>query len=330
MKQRLGVCLFFIVSAFTCFAQLSDERSVWDNSDLKGRVKSLSESTYTIVNGTPNGKIANQQITLQDEMIKNFDRNGSLTDQSLVSYVGGESKKWSFAYDTQNRVTQETVYNDKGLDEIVTYTYAGGDLVEKSWYKGENKRLEKTWYYQYNRDGKLLSEYWADANGKIAWKSVYKYDLQGNMIEKAWIVDDRTTTKWTCKYDSNGRVIENAEYVNGLLREMSFNTYNKNGQLTDVRVFKNDVLDYRKEFSYNKKGNLRMEWWYDVDGKLIHRRNFDYDKAQNMIGTFTWDKGGKLLDKIYWTYDVTGNFYQRIEYDGQIPVYTIKRNIAYY
>ncbi|MCL1943760.1 MAG: hypothetical protein FWF54_09480 [Candidatus Azobacteroides sp.] len=331
MKQKLLLCLFFAMPTFACFAQLTDERSVWNNSDLKGKVKSLTETTYIIVNGDPKLKITDQKITIQDETIKNYDRNGLITDQSLISYIGGESKRWVFTYDSQNRMIEEAVYNDKGLDETVVYTYSGNNLTQKVWYKGATKNLEKTWYYQYDGNGKLLSEYWADANGQISWKSVYKYDVQGNMTEKSWIVDDRTTSKWTCKYDDNGRAIENAEYANGILKEMTYNSYDRKGLLQGVKVFKSDdVPDYRKEFSYNGKGNLRMEWWYDAGGKLIQRRNFDYDKIQNMIASFTWGGDNKLLDKTYRTYDGTGNYYQQIDYEGQIPVFTIKRTISYY
>ena len=327
MKRGQLLCLLFAATTMTGFAQLSDERSVWeDNSDLKGRVKSMTETSYTIIDGKLNQKV----FTIQDEMVKNFDRDGLLTDQNLISYVGGGSKRWTFSYNARKKMSEEVVYNNSGIDEIIKYVYDGDDLTQKIWYKGTGKTPEKTWYYEYGRDGKLLSEYWTDAAGKIAWKSAYKYDSQGNMIEKAWIVDDRTTTKWTCKYDVTGKIIENAEYVNGILREKSLSAYDGKGRLTEVRVLKNDVLDIRKEFGYDKKGNLKFEWWYDADGKLIHRRNFDYDKAQRMQSTFTWGKNGKLLDKIYWTYDGMGNFVQRIEYEGQTPVYTVKRAIGYY
>ncbi len=330
MKKKLLFCLSFVIPALSCFAQLSDERSIWDNSDLKGKVQSLRETEYIIKNGDPNKKISDQTIEIQGETTKNFDRNGRLTDQSWVSYVGGASKKWNFTYDTQGRILEEAMYNETGLDETITYAYSGNNLVQKTWYKGAKKNLEKTWYYQYNNASKLLSEYWTDATGRVAWKSNYKYDIQGNMIEKSWIVDDRNTSKWTCKYDTEGRVIENAEYSNGILKEMSFNAYNKKGQLENVRVFKNDVLELKKEFSYNTKGKLRMEWWYDGSGKLFHRRNFDYDKMQYMISSFTWDDKSKLLDKTYWTYDNNGNYFQQINYEGQIPVFTTKRSINYF
>jgi len=331
MKKRQLLGLLLAATTMTGFAQLSDERSVWeDNTDLKGRVKEVTETNYTIIDGKSNRKGLGGKITIQNETKKSYDRNGLLTEQSLISYVGGDSKRWVFSYDARKKMTEEVVYNNVGLYETIKYIYDGDNLTQKIWYRGSAKTPEKTWYYQYAGNGKLLSEYWTDAGGNIVWKGVYKYDAKGNMIEKSWIVDDRTTSKWTCKYDAAGNIIENAEYVNGILKEISFNTYNEKGQRTEERVLKNDVLDFQKEFAYDKKGNLKFEWWYDTNGKLIHQRNYDYDKSQKMQSSFTWDTGGKLLDKTYWTYDGMGNYVQRIEYAGQIPVYTVKRTIIYY
>ena len=328
--RKIVICISFIILSSSLFAQLSEESSTWDNSDLRGKVKSVTESTYVIDSKGQRGTYAKQNVILQDEIIKNFDREGILIDQRLVSYVGGESKKWHFTYNMQRRLKEEAVYNDAGLYETVSYLYNGDKLIQKSWHKGKNKSLEKTWFYQYDTSGKLINEYWSDVSGNVAWKCIYTYDIKGNMTEKSWYVGNRMTTKWTCKYDINNNVVENAEYVNGLLREVSYNSYDNKNRLSEVNVFKNSTLDMRKVYSYNKKGNLRMEWWYDSNGKQIHRRNFDYDKANKMLSSFTWGTNSELLDKIYWTYDNNANWVQRVEYEGHLPTYTIARNISYY
>ncbi|MCD7971389.1 MAG: hypothetical protein LUG18_01805 [Candidatus Azobacteroides sp.] len=330
MTKKLLAFVFPVFFIHAAFGQLSEESGNWEKEDYKGRVKTVVEVAYVIDNGGEKDKYSDQQITAQEEIIKNFDRAGVLMDQTLISHTGGGAKKWNFVYDSQKRLVEENIYNDTSLEETVSYKYEGDKIVEKAWYKGQNRALQKKWYYNYNNRGQLVNEYWTDPSGKVAWKCTYVYDMPGNMIEKAWYVNDRLTTKWSCKYDIYGNVIENAEYVNGLLKEVTINSYDKKHKMVESRIFKDGELDIRKVYSYNKDGNLKMEWWYDAAGKQIHRRNYDYDKGQRLISSFTWDTKGNLLDKLHWTYDGEGNWFQRIEYEKHVPKYTIKRNISYY
>jgi len=329
MKRTIFTCIsFFLVSLIT-FSQIATE-STWDNSDLKGRIRTITETNYIIDNGRKS-TFSNKDIIIQDEVIKNFDRSGILMDQSLISYVGGKSKKWNFTYNIQRQLVEESIYDNSGsLDEIISYFYNGNKLVRKSFFLGPNKMLQKSWFYEYNVSGKLINEYWTDAQGKTAWRAVNVYDQAGNLVEKSWYVNEQLTTKWVCKYNVRGNIIENSEFVNGLLQSSEFNSYNDKGQLTESKVFKNSQLDIRKVYEYNKKEDLRMEWWYDTSGKQIHRRNYDYDKMRRMISTFTWDSDSRLLDKIHWAFDNEGNWVQRIEYERHVPVFTVKRSISYY
>lgn len=328
MRRTISACISLFMIFLPAFSQFTTESSTWDNSDLKGRIKSVTESNYIIQN---NGKknFSDQDIVIQDEMIKNFDRNGMLIDQSLISYVGGESKKWNFTYDMQKQLVEEAVYNNSGLDETVSYFYSGNKVVKKNFFKGADKIYQKSWFYEYVL-GKLVNEYWTDAQGKVNWRAVYTYDQAGNMVEKVWYVDERQTSKWVSKYDLQGNITYSAEFVNGLIQNSEFYDYDNNGRLSELKAFKNNQLDVRKVYEYNKDGDLRMEWWYDESGKQIHRRNYDYDKAHRMISTFTWNSKSELLDKTYWTYDSNGNWYQRIDYDKHTPVFTVKRTINYY
>lgn len=329
MKRKLVACISFIIMSGGLYAQLYDEITSWDNNDVFGKVRTVKESTYLIDNGGKNSKYTDQNIIIQEELIKNYDRAGVLMNQSLVSYVGGESKKWNFTYDMQMRLVEEAVYDDTGLTELVSYFYNGNKLVQKSWFKGNDKEHEKSWFYIYDNAGNLTSEYWTDEQGNVVWKSIYVYNSNGKIIEKTWYSGNRVTSKWTTQYDNNGKVIENAEFSNGLLQEVEQYVYNKD-KISEVRILKNNTLNSKKEFAYNKAGNVRMEWRTDADGKQILRRNFDFDKAQRIISSFTWDSKSELMDKIYWTYDNYGNWVQRVEYNKHIPIMTVKRDIAYY
>ena len=124
-------------------------------------------------------------------------------------------------------------------------------------------------------------------DGSLRWNDLYKYDSQGNMIEK-----DNSDGKYLYKYDSQGNIIEGAEYKG-------------DGSLSGKRLYK-----------YDSQGNMIEEACYNSDGSLDHKYLYKYDLQGNMIEKATYYSDGKLGNKETWKYDSQGNKIEEAEYNS--------------
>lgn len=117
-------------------------------------------------------------------------------------------------------------YDSEGnLVERKTYTYADHvDQIEANTYNAEGVLVEK--YidtYENNEYGRTteISKYRAD--GRLAWKLSFKYDIHGNLIETKDYFDDGSfyaKTKYKYEFDETGNWIEKRAYINGKLDEI--------------------------------------------------------------------------------------------------------------
>lgn len=163
------------------------------------------------------------------------------------------------------------------------YDENGNDISNGKVYNADNRLIEHGGYnYQYDRNGKLVSETWNTFNGTNKGDAKYEYDINGLLTRKtshthySWqstgTYSNKTITT-TYFYDSNKRLFKkmcvedtnsSSRYGNGKITTYTFYEYDSNGNL--YREFERSRDDY---FS----GSL-------VDGKF-----YEYDDNSNLIRT---------------------------------------------
>ena len=197
--------------------------------------------------------------------------------------------------------------------------------------------------YKYDINGNLIKKAYYDYKDFV-FKEIYKYDRNGNLIEKADYKSDgslknSSVPKCIYKYNESGNQIEYAGYdfIN-FLKEKQIYKYDRNGNLIEIAF-------------YDAKGNLthQITCKYDGNGNAIYYREDDYQSGTHLSSTATYDvynnpkKGvlylkGDLHMKYHYeyVYDSKGNFTKITQFRKRkntaspIPFYITEREIEYY
>lgn len=122
----------------------------------------------------------------------------------------------------------------------------------------------------YDAQGNKIRHTFKQGN-RIHSESTWKYDAQGNLVEKTKDKDGdgKVDIRKILEYDSQGRKIKEIHYTNG------------DGEPDKIRVY---------SFGYDAQGNLIQTTKSNGKGNLLKR-------------TRDIDKDGKLEEKVYYGYD---------------------------
>lgn len=291
--------------------KVAPERYGWDGPDLYGNVKSVTVTSYNL-----SSKFGEEIIG--DELQKdvyNFDSShGNVISQNSV-----------------DKSDSTLVYDD------YTYTYdAEGHCIERLYDRNGKRRTRYRCVYDSN--GNLSEESTINANGAFQYKCIYKYDSDGNRIEKnvpvLWGYAANNKTTYT--YDSNGNCIEENSYDSGNIDEKVTYTYDPNGNCIEENETR-----YWSDGSVGKEKRTRV---YDSDGNCIEKNTYFANGEMYIKETYAYDTDGKLVKKgLYvkerarittFTYDSNGNCIEEKECvkSGQIlyPDKLTKYEIEYF
>ena len=101
--------------------------------------------------------------------------------------------------------------------DVESISYIGYDIADKF---GEivKGKCNRKYVYKFNLKGDVVEKAWYSGDGSLDWKRVYKYDSQGNDIECAWYNGDGSLEgKYLCKCDSQGNKIESVGYKSEIM-----------------------------------------------------------------------------------------------------------------
>jgi YD repeat-containing protein len=213
-------------------------------------------------------------------------------NERLDKIIDWTGRKWSFGYDTENRLNTMT----NPLGEPITYTYHPGTDLLNEIIKPENRNGEKvTTTFKYYRNNKAYS--YTDLLGN---KEILNYDL---FRKRTRVTDPRNNVR-EYYYDSNGNLIKLEEPDRGIM----FFENNPDG----LRCQKTNPLGYITQYSYAADQNICTE--SDTDGNITleidpgnHKSEYTYG-IYSQIHTFT-DKNGNQR---------TYNYYETEEDGGVI------------
>lgn len=153
-------------------------------------------------------------------------------------------------------------------------------------------------YYYTNGDLKMRSI----LNNSIFPTEIKNYDSTGQIISKE-----------ICEYDKN--------------KLISKKSYNASGELLKVI-----------EYSYNDEGFIEKELWKEIQKSFYSYKldtiksfiTYEYNDNNDII-KYTTNRGEQKISKNFkYTYDEFNNWITRIEFEGLVPKYIIKRKIEYF
>jgi RHS repeat-associated protein len=221
-------------------------------------------------------------------------------NERLDKIIDWTGRKWSFGYDTENRLNTMT----NPLGEPITYTYHPGTDLLNEIIKPENRNGEKvTTTFKYYRNNKAYS--YTDLLGN---KEILNYDL---FRKRTRVTDPRNNVR-EYYYDSNGNLIKLEEPDRGIM----FFENNPDG----LRCQKTNPLGYITQYSYAADQNICTE--SDTDGNITleidpgnHKSEYTYG-IYSQIHTFT-DKNGNQRTYNYYETEEDGGVIGKLK-DKQI------------
>jgi len=222
------------------------------------------------------------------------DAEGVITSQTLVNQT---------TYDKLGNSIREEVYENEEIAILVENTYEGALLqktqqtdyvnqFQQNWeflYDDKGRKIEQRELYEaggyaairfeYNEEGKILTELFVDDEEEVSGKVQYNYDDKGNLLAKIEYDGNDFTTPWIStnyKYDDKNNVIQKNDNFSEEPPTTTLFEYNDK-----------DELDYAKVF-YTDNNALIIEQTTleDDDGNIIgmeildHKRN---TKKENIV-----------------------------------------------
>ena len=291
MKTKISVFSILLFIAIGSFAQF--KTLTLADLDMKGKVKSVNETTYLGV--LKFGDLTKGNKTTYSE--EKFNKEGLATKRDYTYYDEDGKKEdgfiQSFTFDKKNQlveleeedVEEEELYRYKltndaqGKVQVMDVLSKKGKLIfrHKFKYNSAGKVIEEVKYdsdgnpnekitTSYSSDGKRHEEIIFDKSDKIKEKNIYVFDERGNKIE---------STNFTFK---SGKMDEYTRQFK----------YNQNNKITEER---NSIsgLDKKEVFLYDDKGNLVRHvdeygstkvhtYTYDAQGNWVKRVSDIKDK----------------------------------------------------
>ncbi|MFJ1425670.1 RHS repeat domain-containing protein [Capnocytophaga canimorsus] len=226
-------------------------------------------------------------------------------------------------YDPKSNLPQkncyEKVYNPQGRK------------IEKIFYE-EDGNISKKETWKYDEQGNLLEK-----NSDNYYKGVHyfslltcKYDEKGNKIEEIWD-SNISSTKFIWKYNEKEELIEYIRYEDETVSRKRKRIYKEVGERGNL--VKTIWCEYKfgKTFNveryYNEHEKLIEAIYYEENGTISSKETWKYDDKGNEIESIWYNKNGKIDLKTTWKYDDKGNLIEHIEYNknGKIDLKTTSK-----
>lgn len=298
----LKTLIIFSLNAFSQYKEMNSP-SLYIVENLKGKVKSLTETTY---NATEKFGEA-EKISIASK--KTFMYNSSaklvklqLKDNSFIDFKYNNS--------TGNTVEKNNYDSNGNLESRTKYNYDKANLVEENKYKSDGSLNFKT-KYKYNDNGKLIEVVKYNSDGSRNEKVTLMYNLMGHEIENIYYNSSGSIErKYSFKYDKLGNLVEEKEGAVGSLNmdyaSSTKKKYDAAGRVIEIKLENSGLNDHTEKFKYDEEGNIKEVDLYKFDGTY-------------------WTK----FINIY-NYDQNGNWISKIEIRNDKPKYIIERVIEYY
>jgi len=302
---------------YNCSGDFANEKNDLEQMNIYGRVKSIKEFSYEA----------------QDkfgEISKGNRANINYSSKLLglcVSVEGSEMAEIRHPAWLTMPENCVRLFNDKGNLTEISYYALNGNLTAKSIYKYDSKgnKIELISFnsegdikgkikYLYDDNSHIIEEVRYDLNGIIDFKFSYLYDNMGNKIEVNETSNSffggyyETKCSIEYKFDRKGNIIEKIEFnSDGSFRNKCTYIYDEKGKMIQKIRKRTNETDYDKYlFIYDDKSNIIEEGDYDISNQPRYVYKYKYE------------------------YDVKLNWIRRIDYENEILLYVIEREIEYY
>ena len=283
MKKLLLLTLAIAALTSEGYAQNSPtKKNGWETDNLKGKVKSFTESTYGAEDRF--GEI--QKKALDSFKTFEYTVKGSRIKSTHYDANGRIEGAWIYKYDAKGNLIEWATYNaDGSLSSRQTFKYnVNSDLTEHNLYQKNIDYPDGSFYKegisQYDNNGNKIKYTHYDVDGSILETWAYTYDAKGNLIEENMYNSDGEINNLFLtlyKYNDNGNLTER-EHHSGIWTEKQILVYDDSGNLIEE---KNQTsigqMDTYYEYKFDEKGNwIKRITFINQIPESIEEREFEY------------------------------------------------------
>jgi hypothetical protein len=275
MKTSCICILVFIISG-SLLKPIN--KNDYKKMNLNGFVKSIVQIAYGV--NEKDGKIVRDSgsiFSFAPTRLYFFDGNGNLTEEREEYPDGSLPTKTVFLYDDKGNEIENILYRhnrEKEVQDTTTSRYDdNGNKIEEK-YSGFVKQKRT---YLYDDKGHLIEMNLTtfSSRGNVNTKTVYNYDIIGNMVEES-------------EYRSTSEFIKNIKY-----------SFDEKRNKTEMQEFiLNGILKSKGTYKYDEMNNAIEENVYGSNGNILKSTayNYEYDGHNNWIKVLIFEN--KILKAI--------------------------------
>jgi hypothetical protein len=242
----------------------------WQEMNLKGKVRSLTEIQYRIV------KISGQsQKKYKGKQTLEFNENGRLSQKIDFDDDSRNSQVYDrklYIYNGEERLIEIGGYGaDSTLRMNCLFKYDNNGKVIEEDISGPDKHLDARYTFLYDKNGKKIemNRFNMKTGGNHDLKERYAYDLLGNLTEKKTEhASGNFGSRYKYTYDSTDRIVEK----NG------FDFYSDGHN-----------YEYKINYRYDSQGNLISETEKSKGISGTTKTLISLDRQNNWIERTTTD-----------------------------------------
>ena len=194
---------------------------------------------------------------------------------------------------------QYICFSQTTLNKKTTYTTIDCD---KEISQNPERKITKVEFFTIN--GKLLRESYMNNDSSIKSETVYKYDLNDNIVLKEnYLKLDTSTTRYINSYNSNNKL---ASVVTG--NKTTIFEYNKEGNIRSEINKYDDGHETKTLYTYNKSGNCLTKRSHGF--KMVFDIDYTYNDKNLLVEESTYRKTQSdtlLYSKYSFEYDQNQN-----------------------
>ncbi|MEI6090325.1 MAG: hypothetical protein WCR42_07740 [bacterium] len=185
------------------------------------------------------------------ELLCNYDASGKKILQISYQPNGVFETKALCFYDGKGRIDTIKFFQRVDTTELASLEYFtyndDGDLIETVKAGGDTRLIDeinpaKKASYKYNKQGNVIEKTSYQFDGTLDNKYKYKYDSKGNKTQELITNSDRkVSSRITFKYDKNRNIIEKINYVEygQKINQKYKYKYDDQGNETEEIIYKN-------------------------------------------------------------------------------------------
>lgn len=171
--------------------------------------------------------------------------------------------------------------------------------------------------YNYDTDGRIISEYSYYSSGDLMSYTNYEYDSNGNCISKKHFDDDNSLI-WTITniYDTDNRIIKHIH----------------NDEPHNIGVFEKKAYedDYELTYVYDDNGKEIKHIIHNFKTISQKENTYEVEIPNNIIETNEYGLVSRINNQTFeYTYDKYGNWITLIISEDSVPKSLIEREITY-